>query len=398
MSQLMSIEIKPNEMNVVARIIVVGVGGAGNNAINRMIDDNVQGIEFIGINTDKQDLACCKAPKLIGIGERLTKGLGAGGDPAIGEGAAKESVDELEAALTGADMVFVTCGMGGGTGTGAAPIVAQIAKELGILTVGVVTRPFSFEGQVREKYANEGIAKLREVVDSIIVIKNDNIFKVADDDMDAKMAMKKADEILEHSLTGITDIINRQGDLNLDFADIKRAMTNKGDIYIGIGQASGDNKGVDACNEAIENQLLEIDIVGASDIVYYVQGKVKLKDFTGVGKRLLEKCGSQANVYGGFLSEDNGSDTCSVTVIATGLTAEESMFRRPVISTPTAQTPAASRYEGPKYGSSLAGSRPTITSTPARRTATPQVNRESIVSTKKDKITVPTFIKNNRDE
>ena len=166
MSQVMSIEIKPNEFNVVARIIVVGVGGAGNNAVNRMIDDNVQGVEFIGINTDKQDLACCKAPKLIGIGERLTKGLGAGGDPAIGEGAAKESVDELEAALTGADMVFVTCGMGGGTGTGAAPIVAQIAKELGILTVGIVTKPFSFEGAVRERYAEEGIAKLRECVES----------------------------------------------------------------------------------------------------------------------------------------------------------------------------------------------------------------------------------------
>ena len=390
MSQVMSIEIKPNEFNVVARIIVVGVGGAGNNAINRMIDDNVQGVEFIGINTDKQDLACCKAPKLIGIGERLTKGLGAGGDPTIGEGAAKESVDELEAALTGADMVFVTCGMGGGTGTGAAPIVAQIAKELGILTVGIVTKPFSFEGAVRERYAEEGIAKLRECVDSIIIIKNDNIFKVADDDMDAKMAMKKADEILEHSLSGITDIINRQGDFNLDFADLKKAMTDKGDIYIGIGQASVDNKGIDSCNMAIENQILETDIVGASDVVYYVQGKVKFKDFTGVGKRLLEKCGSQANVFGGFLSEDNGQDSCTVTVIATGLHSE------PII--PKHIAPDTSIKRGQYSTERPAGTitRRPVSVSPVRK---PVQNTASIVTREQGKITVPTFVKKtNREE
>ena len=389
MSQVMSIEIKPNEFNVVARIIVVGVGGAGNNAINRMIDDNVQGVEFIGINTDKQDLACCKAPKLIGIGERLTKGLGAGGDPTIGEGAAKESVDELEAALTGADMVFVTCGMGGGTGTGAAPIVAQIAKELGILTVGIVTKPFSFEGAVRERYAEEGIAKLRECVDSIIIIKNDNIFKVADDDMDAKMAMKKADEILEHSLSGITDIINRQGDFNLDFADLKKAMTDKGDIYIGIGQASGDNKGIDACNMAIENQILETDIVGASDVVYYVQGKVKFKDFTGVGKRLLEKCGSQANVFGGFLSEDNGQDSCTVTVIATGLHSEPIISKHIVPDTANRTSYNPDRQRTPLQ-------RRTVSTTPVRK---PVQNTASIVTREQGKITVPTFVKKtNREE
>ena len=395
MSQVMSIEIKPNEMNVVARIIVVGVGGAGNNAINRMIDDNVQGVEFIGINTDKQDLACCKAPKLIGIGERLTKGLGAGGDPTIGEGAAKESVDELEAALTGADMVFVTCGMGGGTGTGAAPIVAQIAKELGILTVGIVTKPFSFEGSVRERYANEGIAKLREVVDSIIIIKNDNIFKVADDDMDAKMAMKKADEILEHSLSGITDIINRQGDFNLDFADIKKAMTNKGDIYIGIGAASGDNKGIDACNMAIENQILETDIVGASDVVYYVQGKVKFKDFTGVGKRLLEKCGSQANVFGGFLSEDNGSDSCTVTVIATGLQPEDTpIIRRTSIGQSLGTGASVSSYEKKPVA-------PSYRPSPVSQVRKPVARNEASIIKKETpaKITVPTFVKKtNREE
>ena len=395
MSQVMSIEIKPNEFNVVARIIVVGVGGAGNNAINRMIDDNVQGVEFIGINTDKQDLACCKAPKLIGIGERLTKGLGAGGDPTIGEGAAKESVDELEAALTGADMVFVTCGMGGGTGTGAAPIVAQIAKDLGILTVGIVTKPFSFEGNVRERYAEEGIAKLRESVDSIIIIKNDNIFKVADDDMDAKMAMKKADEILEHSLSGITDIINRQGDFNLDFADLKKAMTNKGDIYIGIGQASGDNKGIDACNLAIENQILETDIVGASDVVYYVQGKVKFKDFTGVGKRLLEKCGSQANVFGGFLSEDNGSDSCTVTVIATGLHAEEGLSRRAQIK--PAPVPRSVENQQPGVRPGVAPLKPRVSvGQPVRK---PMVDESRIVrSTEGEKITVPTFVRKNSKE
>lgn len=405
MSQVMAIELKSNEMNAVARIIVVGVGGAGNNAINRMIDDNIQGVEFIGINTDKQDLACCKAPKLIGIGERLTKGLGAGGDPAIGEGAAKESVDELEAAITGADMVFVTCGMGGGTGTGAAPIVAQISKELGILTVGIVTKPFSFEGNVRARHAEDGIAKLREVVDAIVVIKNDNIFKVVDDDIDANEAMKKADEVLENSLSGITNIINRQGDLNLDFADIKKAMTDKGDIYIGIGQASGDNKGVVACNAAIDNQLLETDIVGASDVVYYVQGKVKIKDFRGVGDLLNEKCGDQANVYGGFLTEDNENDSCTVTIIATGLHKEET-FRKPLASNlgQFGNSSAQSGFNAARTQRPL--STPTsfttrgaaLNTTSSIRKPLPK-DESRIIKRESDRISVPTFVKKtNREE
>lgn len=383
------LEIKTNNAEAGAKILVICVGGAGNNAVNRMIEEAIGGVDFIGVNTDKQALQLCKAPKLLQIGEKLTKGLGAGAKPEIGERAAEESYDELTAAIQAYNMVFVTCGMGGGTGTGAAPIVAQIAKELGILTVGIVTKPFSFEGAVRERYAEEGIAKLRECVDSIIIIKNDNIFKVADDDMDAKMAMKKADEILEHSLSGITDIINRQGDFNLDFADLKKAMTDKGDIYIGIGQASGDNKGIDACNMAIENQILETDIVGASDVVYYVQGKVKFKDFTGVGKRLLEKCGSQANVFGGFLSEDNGQDSCTVTVIATGLHSEPIISKHIVPDTSNRTAYSPERQRTPLQ-------RRTVSPAPVRK---PVQNTASIVTREQGKITVPTFVKKtNREE
>ena len=235
------LEIKPNENEAAAKILVIGVGGAGNNAVNRMVDENILGVEFIGVNTDRQALQLCKAPQLVQIGEKLTKGLGAGAKPEVGAKAAEESMDELTELIKGADMVFVTCGMGGGTGTGAAPVVAGIAKELGCLTVGVVTKPFRFEARQRMNNAIQGIERLKQNVDTLIVIPNDKLLEIVDRRTSMPEALKKADEVLQQGVQGITDLINVPGLINLDFADIQTVMRDKGVAHIGIGRASGDN-------------------------------------------------------------------------------------------------------------------------------------------------------------
>ncbi len=240
------LEIRTNEADNSAKIIVIGVGGAGNNAVNRMIDENIGGVEFIGINTDKQALQLCKAPTLIQIGEKLTKGLGAGAQPEIGQKAAEESAEELQAAVKGADMVFVTCGMGGGTGTGAAPVVAKIAKDQGILTVGVVTKPFKFEAKQRMINAVSGIERLKESVDTLIVIPNDKLLEIVDRRTTMPDALKKADEVLQQAVQGITDLINLPALINLDFADVQTVMKDKGMAHIGIGSAQGDDKAIEA--------------------------------------------------------------------------------------------------------------------------------------------------------
>ena len=236
------LEIKTSDAESSAKIIVVGVGGAGNNAVNRMIDENITGVEFVGINTDKQALQLCKAPNLLQIGEKLTKGLGAGAKPEIGEKAAEESSEEIAAAVKGADMVFVTCGMGGGTGTGAAPVVAKIAKDMGILTVGVVTKPFRFEARTRMENALNGIERIKENVDTLIVIPNDKLLEIVDRRTTMPEALKKADEVLQQSVQGITDLINRPAIINLDFADVQTVMKDKGIAHIGIGSGKGDDK------------------------------------------------------------------------------------------------------------------------------------------------------------
>ena len=249
------LEIKTNEMEAAAKIIVVGVGGGGNNAVDRMISENIAGVEFIAINTDKQALQSSKAPTLMQIGEKLTKGLGAGAKPEIGEKAAEESEEEIAAALEGADMVFVTCGMGGGTGTGAAPVVARIAKSLGALTVGVVTKPFRFEAKTRMNNAIEGIEQLRANVDTLIVIPNDKLLEIVDRRTTMPEALKKADEVLQQSVQGITDLINLPALINLDFADVRTVMQDKGIAHLGIGMASGDDKAVEAVKLATMNKL-----------------------------------------------------------------------------------------------------------------------------------------------
>ena len=249
------LEIMTNDQESSAKIIVVGVGGAGNNAVNRMIDENIGGVEFIGINTDSQALTLCKAPTAIQIGEKLTKGLGAGAQPEIGEKAAEENVEELTQAIKGADMVFVTCGMGGGTGTGAAPVVAKISKDMGILTVGVVTKPFKFEARTRMANAESGIEKLKENVDTLIVIPNDKLLEIVDRRTTMPEALKKADEVLQQAVQGITDLINVPGLINLDFADIQTVMKDKGIAHIGIGEGHGDDKALDAVKQAMTRQL-----------------------------------------------------------------------------------------------------------------------------------------------
>ena len=245
------LEIKTNESEAAARIIVVGVGGGGNNAVNRMIDEQIAGVEFIAVNTDKQALQLCKAPTLMQIGEKLTKGLGAGAQPEMGEKAAEESAEEIQAALKGADMVFVTCGMGGGTGTGAAPVIARIAKEQGALTVGVVTKPFRFESKTRMQNAINGIDKLKENVDTIIVIPNDKLLEVVDRRTTMPEALKKADEVLQQGIQGITDLINVPSLINLDFADIQTVMKDKGIAHIGIGAGRGDDKALEAVKQLL---------------------------------------------------------------------------------------------------------------------------------------------------
>ena len=313
------LEIKTNEAESAAKIIVVGVGGAGNNAVNRMIDEQIDGVDFIGVNTDKQALQLCKAPKLLQIGEKLTKGLGAGAKPEVGEKAAEESAEEITAALKGADMVFVTCGMGGGTGTGAAPVVARLAKEMGILTVGVVTKPFRFEAKTRMTNALSGIERIKAHVDTLIVIPNDKLLEIVDRRTTMPEALKKADEVLQQAVQGITDLINVPAIINLDFADVQTVMTEKGIAHIGIGEGKGDDKALEAVKMAVESPLLETTITGASHVIINVSGDITLADANDAVSYVQNLAGDEVNIIFGAMFDESKSDACSITVIATGL-------------------------------------------------------------------------------
>ena len=313
------LEIKTNDAESAAKIIVVGVGGAGNNAVNRMIDEQIDGVDFIGVNTDKQALQLCKAPKLLQIGEKLTKGLGAGAKPEVGEKAAEESAEEITTALKGADMVFVTCGMGGGTGTGAAPVVARLAKEMGILTVGVVTKPFRFEAKTRMTNALSGIDRIKQHVDTLIVIPNDKLLEIVDRRTTMPEALKKADEVLQQAVQGITDLINVPAIINLDFADVQTVMTEKGIAHIGIGEGKGDEKAMEAVKMAVESPLLETTITGASHVIINVSGDITLADANDAVSYVQNLAGEEVNIIFGAMYDAAKSDTCSITVIATGL-------------------------------------------------------------------------------
>lgn len=314
------IELMNNESEFEARIVVVGVGGAGNNAVNRMIDQNIKGVEFIGVNTDHQALKLCKAPTVLQIGEKLTKGLGAGAKPEVGEKAAEENYEEISQAIKGADMVFVTCGMGGGTGTGAAPIVAKISKEMGILTVGVVTKPFRFEARTRMTNALAGIDKLKESVDTLIVIPNDKLLEIVDRKTTMAEAFKKADEVLQQGVQGITDLIKSPGEVNLDFADVKTVMANKSVAHIGIGMATGEGKALEAVKQAVSSPLLETTIEGATDIIINIAGEgVGMLEVDEALTYIGDLTGDDVNIIFGTSSSEDLGDAVKITVIATGL-------------------------------------------------------------------------------
>ncbi len=311
------LEIKNNGQSSACRMLVIGVGGAGNNAVNRMIDENIGGVDFLAVNTDSQALQLSKSPRILQIGK---DGLGAGANPAKGQKAAEDSQDEIADALKDVDMVFVTCGMGGGTGTGAAPVIAKIAKDMGILTIAVVTKPFKFEGKKRMENALGGIDRLSEGVDTMIVIPNEKLRSLPNnDEMDFKEGMKKADEVLQQAVQGITDLIVHAGDINLDFADLQTAMKDKGVAHIGIGAADGEERAKKAVQQAVESPLLETTIKGATDVVLNVSGHVTLKDSEIVGDYIQEITGEDVNViYGVYIDESKG-DLMQVTVIATGM-------------------------------------------------------------------------------
>ncbi len=313
------LEIRTTETDNSAKIIVIGVGGAGNNAVNRMIDENIGGVEFVGVNTDSQALTLCKAPTLIQIGEKLTKGLGAGAQPEVGEKAAEESAEDLAAAIKGADMVFVTCGMGGGTGTGAAPVVAKLAKEQGILTVGVVTKPFKFEAKQRMTNAISGIERLKESVDTLIVIPNDKLLEIVDRRTTMPDALKKADEVLQQGVQGITDLINLPALINLDFADVSTVMKDKGMAHIGIGSAKGDDKAIEAVKLAVASPLLETTINGASHVIINISGDISLMDANDAASYVQDLAGDEANIIFGAKYDETMTDEATITVIATGL-------------------------------------------------------------------------------
>ena len=309
------VEIMPSVENTQARILVIGVGGAGINAVNRMVDENVQGVELVGVNTDRQALSLCKAETKIQIGEKLTKGLGAGAKPEIGEAAVEENREEITELVQGSDMVFVTCGMGGGTGTGAAPIIAEISKGLGILTVGVVTKPFTFEGKPRMNNAMSGIARLQDQVDTMIVIPNDKLLQICDKRTTIPDALKKADEVLQQGVQGITDMIYNPGLINVDFADIQTVMRDKGIAHIGMGVADEE---LEAIKTAMESPLLETTVAGATDVIVNFAGAVGMLEAQQAVEYLKDEAGDDVNVIFGTVNADFG-DQISATIIATGI-------------------------------------------------------------------------------
>ena len=401
------LEIKTNDTEDTAKIIVVGVGGAGNNAVNRMIDENISGVQFIGVNTDKQALARCKAPKTLQIGEKLTKGLGAGAQPEIGQKAAEETAEEIAANVKGADMVFVTCGMGGGTGTGAAPVVAKIAKEQGILTVGVVTKPFKFEAKTRMVNAESGIERLKENVDTLIVIPNDKLLEIVDRRTTMPDALKKADEVLQQSVQGITDLINLPALINLDFADVQTVMRDKGMAHIGIGSAKGDEKAIEAVKLAVASPLLETTITGASHVIINISGDISLMDANDAASYVQDLAGDNANIIFGAKYDETMTDEATITVIATGLetkpTGNKIMpdLKYQTTSTPTARPTAQSFTARPQVTPTpVQNSMPMQNSVPVQNTTSTlsgiKKPAKPVSNVPEKDIQIPAFLKNTR--
>lgn len=327
-----------------AKIKVIGVGGGGSNAVNRMIEEGVSGVEFVVANTDVQALEASRAETKIQLGPKLTKGLGAGSNPEVGTKAAQESEQDIAESLAGADMVFVTAGMGGGTGNGAAPVVARIAKEQGALTVGVVTRPFTFEGPRRGRYAAEGLAKLKENVDTLIVIANNRLLEIVDKKAPMMEAFKEADNVLRQGVQGISDLIINPGFINLDFADVKTVMSNQGTALMGIGAANGENRASEATKKAISSPLLEAEITGAEQVLLNITGgpDMSLFEAQSASDVVAQAAGTEVNIIFGTSIDMEMNEEVRVTVIATGIENAKqpapknvSVFERPANAQPT---------------------------------------------------------------
>ena len=311
-----------------AKILVVGVGGGGCNAVNRMIEAELRNVNFIALNTDKQDLDMSRAESKLQIGEKLTKGLGAGGNPEVGQKSAEENVEDISKLLSGADMVFVTAGMGGGTGTGAAPIVAKIAKDMGILTVGVVTRPFSFEGRRRSEHAEMGIKFLKQFVDSIVIVPNDKLLTIAEPSTTMVEALRMADEILKHGVQSITELISDNSLINADFADVQTIMRDRGVAHMGIGQGKGENKVKDAIKNAVESPLLETQVAGAKAILLNIAGgqDMGMLDVSEASTLIQNVADQDAIIIFGTSIKEDLKDEMRITVIATGFENRPSNF------------------------------------------------------------------------
>jgi len=337
-----SMEVTP-AMHTVARIKVVGVGGAGNNAVNRMVEAGVEGVEFIAVNTDAQVLLSSQADIKINIGKATTRGLGAGANPEIGEKSAQESSEELKAALDGADMVFITCGLGGGTGTGAAPVIAQLAKEMGALTVGVVTKPFTFEGKRRMMSAVSGFDSLKNKVDTLITIPNDKILTIIDKKTPLTDAFLVVDEILRQGVQGISDLITVAGLINVDFADVRSVMGNAGSALMGIGYGTGENRAMEAARNAVDSPLLELSIGGARGILFTVTGgnDLSMYEVEEAAKIITEAADPEANIIFGAVINESYTGEMKISVIATGFDEESNKVhsgRAPVQKQPAARS------------------------------------------------------------
>ncbi|MGN7299967.1 cell division protein FtsZ [Ferdinandcohnia sp. SAFN-114] len=370
-----------------ATIKVIGVGGGGNNAVNRMIEHGVQGVEFIAVNTDAQALNLSKAEIKMQIGGKLTRGLGAGANPEVGKKAAEESREQIEEALKGADMVFVTAGMGGGTGTGAAPVIAQISKDLGALTVGVVTRPFTFEGRKRQTQAAGGISAMKESVDTLIVIPNDRLLEIVDKNTPMLEAFREADNVLRQGVQGISDLIAVPGLINLDFADVKTIMSNRGSALMGIGVATGENRAAEAAKKAISSPLLETSIDGAQGVLMNITGgtNLSLYEVQEAADIVASASDQEVNMIFGSVINENLKEEIVVTVIATGFTEAEVNPTRPVRPSLSTKPQAQAQPQ------------PQVQVSPRReiRREEPvqEINTRSAVHVEEE-IDVPTFLRN----
>jgi cell division protein FtsZ len=375
-----------------AVIKVVGVGGGGSNAVDRMVDEGVTGVEFITINTDAQALLHSRAPTRIRIGDKLTKGLGSGGNPVIGQKAAEETTEEIYEALKGADMVFITAGMGGGTGTGASPVIASIAQDLGMLTVGVVTKPFSFEGNHRRKTAEQGIEQLRPMVDTLIVIPNDRLLQTASKNTSMLQAFQMADNVLRQGIQGISDLITQRGLINVDFADVKTIMARQGSALMALGIGSGDNRMVDAVNEAIASPLLEVSIDGAKGVLFNVTGgeDLGILEVYEAADIVAKAVDPEANIiFGAVIDPTFPPGQVKITLIATGFDANRPAEARKRIYMSGAQQQQPAQ---PKRDMAYAESQPPVAARPQPQ----QPARPQSASINPDDLDIPPFLRNRR--